>query len=251
MKFFGIVRSAANLLISRYVDNTLNTPNLDEAGNVGVNVVFSGGGGPFVIPFQTDDGSVPTGLVAPVYIPLNYGFNSGTGAWERNAKIIANTDDGTVPSAQLLQTMLGLGYAFNGTDWVRLQTNTAANQSADPQSNGLVVSKEGNWAITDAPAIGVTSTVTRAAVASRRHIITGVQAFYSETVQVTTAYNVTLTSGTVLFSGIVGGAAAVNPPIVITGLSIVCPVNTSVTLSFSGNEATSIESLSMQGYTVA
>lgn len=117
MKIFGIVRSAANLIIARYNNEELKQPNITDKGNIAVEQILTGPSGLVPTPADTDDNSVPSLQVAPLNISENYVFSQTNGVWIR---MHALTDsDATPSSSNHALVVIPHLQIFNGVNWDR------------------------------------------------------------------------------------------------------------------------------------
>lgn len=228
----------------------------------------------------------------------DFGLSFNGTTWDRNRSTGNNSDAVAVKTAGVLETDAYM-MAFNGTNWQRVRTGipsadgvgnsagiatfsqtyifngnastsydrmrsiSAANVSLAAQIGVAAVGMCGNWSINHTPAANTQATISRAAVASQRHVCTSITARLTAAIA-TTSGAVTLNlrdgatgAGTILWSQSlqVGGAASITvetDKIEISGLSIFGSVNTAMTLEFSAaGGASTVESVALTGYTVA
>lgn len=141
-------------------------------------------------------------------------------------------------------------------------TGDAATQGAAVQPNGLLVSRQGNWAVTHAPAANTVASASKAAGgAGVRHVLTG---FHAKIVGGTTApaaIQVTVNvrdgatgAGTILaaFTMVLAAAIAAKDEIAMSDLNIVGSANTAMTVEFSAaGGLNTFECASLQGYSIS
>lgn len=187
-----------------------------------------------------------------------YGFNGTT--WDR-VSIGLTSSDAIVPATAL--QMVGMTYLFDGTNWERQRVQSSTNAALATQVGAALVAPPANWSIVHTPAANTQATISRAAVASTRHICTSLSAVLtapaaiaSGTVQINLRDGAT-GAGTILWSQTlqVGGATSISADraiIQLSGLQIFGTANTAMTLEFSAaGGASTLESVSLTGYDVA
>lgn len=145
----------------------------------------------------------------------------------------------------------------DGTNTVK--TGIAANLDDLTATNAALVTGPGQWAITHAPGAAAQATISKGAVASTRHVCTGLVCSVTAGTSAPTAALVTFNlrdgatgAGTILatFQTAVPATAGVaSPPICLSGLNIVGSVNTAMTLETSGATGSNVAaSVALFGY---
>jgi len=145
----------------------------------------------------------------------------------------------------------------DGTNVVK--TGTAANLDDLTATNAALVTGPGQWAITHAPGAAAQATISKGAVASTRHVCTGLACSVTAGASAPTAALVTFNlrdgatgAGTILatFQTAVPATAGVaSAPICLSGLNIVGSVNTAMTLETSGATGSNVAaSVALFGY---
>lgn len=187
-----------------------------------------------------------------------YGFNGTT--WDRVSIGLSSSD--AIVAATGLQN-ISINYLYDGVQFERLRGQSTTNAALATQLGIALVAPPANWSITHTPAANTQATISRAAVASTRHICTSISAVLSAPVAVLSgAVQINLRdgatgAGTILWSQTVeaGGAASVvndRAVIMLSGLQIFGSVNTAMTLEFSAaGGAGTFESVALTGYDVA
>jgi hypothetical protein len=153
------------------------------------------------------------------------------------------------------------GSVFNGTAWDRSRSGAAAILAALSSMGAALVTQPGQWSVTHAPAAATKATITRAAgAAGVCNVCTSIDA----TLIIPPTVNqpiISLTlrdgasgAGTILWSRAFGVGAALaaggQQVVSLSGLNIPGTEATAMTLEFSAaGEATTVESVSMTGYT--
>lgn len=115
----------------------------------------------------------PVGLPTQAFAgvaALMYGLRSGGATMDR---IRAAADNADGQAALTLGALLALARltGWNGATWDRLKTLSAANL-ATFSSVGALMTRPGDWSITNAPAANTIATITKAGVAGTRHVCT-------------------------------------------------------------------------------
>jgi hypothetical protein len=139
----------------------------------------------------------------------------------------------------------------------RVQSGSAGNLAETTSRGALVTTPPGYWSIFHAPNAAIQATKTKAAVAAKRHVLTGFSAVIScrSTAQDTEVEvyvrDGASGGGTVLWQGSVTCPAGDTRGFAISGLNLVGSENTAMTVEFSGAGVTdSKERVSAWGYTV-
>lgn len=138
----------------------------------------------------------------------------------------------------------------------------AATQAAAVQPNALLVSRQGNWAVTSAPAANTVASASKAAGgAGVRHVLTGLQAKIVGGTTAPAAIQVTVNvrdgatgAGTILaaFTMVLAAAIAAKDEINLTDLNIVGSANTAMTVEFNvAGGLNTFECASLQGYSIS
>lgn len=152
-------------------------------------------------------------------------------------------------------------YGFDGAAWDRLSTANAATLSAVAAPAALMVSAPGEWSITNAPAVAVRATITRAAGgAGVRHVARSITAstsmnngFIGDLPLLATLRDGTSGVGAILWSSRLQLSAnfPFGFPVALSGLNIVGSINTAMTLEFDvAPAAFSSESVALTGFDV-
>lgn len=188
-----------------------------------------------------------------------YGFDGAT--WDRLISTNNSADAIGVTGAGVLLTK-GSITTFNGTGYDRWRSQSSTDVALAAQVGVGLTAPPGNWSIVSTPAANTQATISRAAVASTRHICTSLSAVLtapaavvSGTVQLNLRDGAT-GAGTILWSQTlqVGGATSISADraiIQLSGLQIFGSVNTAMTLEFSAaGGASTLESVSLTGYDV-
>jgi hypothetical protein len=110
-----------------------------------------------------------------------------------------------------------------------------------------------NWSVQHQPAAATAATISRAAVATRRHVATGLTVCVSGVAaQPTLVFNLrdgATGAGTILWSARLMAPLGSGQCVVLSGLSIPGSVNTAMTLeSAAAPAATNFATVSLQGY---
>lgn len=123
-----------------------------------------------------------------------------------------------------------------------------------------MVSYPGNWSIFNQPAVSTQATISKAAVASTRHVATCISFTATATTAVAAAANVQVNlrdgatgAGTVLWTQqifIAANTGQLAGPVNFCGLNVVGSINTAMTLEFSGLITNLFESVTLEGYDV-
>lgn len=231
MNIFGIVRSAAELLTAKYLNDDLRQPNLTVQGNIAVEQILVTPAGTVPARAETDDGDIASGQISLLAITENYLFDTINGAvWVRAQSLRSNIDaqietglsfqgvisrlqafngatfdrlrcegdtgDGTAPTALGNLITLSHQQIWNGAAYDRLRSASAAVQSQATKLGVLAVAKIGDWAIQSDPATAIQATITRAAgAAGVRHICTSITATFSAGITAGVATKVYLRDG--------------------------------------------------------
>lgn len=209
--------------------------------------------------FRSGDNN--TDNVAPLTIGVQavsaYSMMFDGSNWDRMRT--GNTvSDGVAGVAAL--SVMGQNYIFGGTNYDRQRSISAANVALAAQIGVTAVGMCGNWSINHTPAANTQATITRAAVASQRHVCTsitasliGLAASAEATVLINLRDGATGT-GTILWSTrlLVAGTTGTETGISLSNLSIFGTANTAMTLEFeTAGGASTFESVALTGYTVA
>lgn len=174
------------------------------------------------------------------------GLNNA-GTWDR-LRTLGNNVDGVIPISLGVLETLNFLMGFNGTNWDRLRTATATALGGTLQQYALMANRQGDWNIVSAPVAAAQATVTKAAGgALTRHVITGFQAAH---VGGAVIQNVQVLFGATLVTALyIGPNGTTQGNLSVSGLNLVAPVNTSVTIQFSAAVAGVSQVVSLQGYT--
>lgn len=181
--------------------------------------------------------------------------------YDRVNSLPSDTDDQVAAQVGLLGTV-ARGQIFDGTTWDRKRSASAANIAAQTGAGAQIVSGPGDWSIAHTPGAATQATITRAAVASTRHVCTSISATLSNP-PASDAGNRMIQlrdgatgAGTILWAQTMrtgGGATTFGNSIVIniSGLNIVGSVNTAMTLEFdSAPSANCLEAVALTGHDV-
>lgn len=273
MNIFGIVRSAANLIIARYANDDLRQPNLTDKGNIAVEQILAGPIGLVPAIADTDDGSLASGQTAPLVISENYIFSFATNVWTRENGL-ADGADGVISTGLILPLSMPRPQIFNGVTWDRIRSalDNADGQAALALGTQAVVSRPqgwngaafdrqrvasaavqasfaahigiaaiamaGNWSIQNDPAVNIQATITRAGSTGFRHICTSITATLAAGATAGAAVKVYLRDGVsgvgaILWSGALTAPIGGSNDLIITGLSIVGNTGAAMTLEFA------------------
>lgn len=179
-----------------------------------------------------------------------------TGATYAPITAVANSADAVATSAALIGVQSS-PQLWNGASFDRARAASAANQSAVTKTGALQMAAVGNWSQQNISAGGAVATTTKAAGgANTRHVITSITASITGlAAAISLNTSVTLSDGTTLWAcRAVVDTTTFNRPqttITLSGLNIVCAVNSAVTLAFAGTAANVFQSVAMTGYTVS
>ena len=172
---------------------------------------------------------------------------------------VALPNQASAPVQQFLG-VAALGYLWNGVHLDRRFSASATDLALKNGQGAALAALPGNWGIAHTPATNVQATISKAALASTRHIATSIS--FSLNVVLSTAITTVQVNlrdgasgaGTILWSMTAGGFTTGNQqglfvPFSISGLSLVGSVNTAMTLEFSAAAgAGTFESVSLTGY---
>jgi len=206
------------------------------------------------------NGGLPntTATVGLVVANLTMGFDTGSNTWFATQQLTDASSDALVLADTFPLMTAAMGYAFNGATLDRLRTGSAANLSAATQSQTLMVTEPGDWAVNHTPAAGVRATITRAAgAAGVRHVCTSIDARLIGVGAIAAPILVNLRdgatgAGTILWSGYLFAPAAGSKDVAtISGLHIFGSAATAMTLEFAAaGGAGDFESVSITGHDV-
>lgn len=236
-------------------------PTLGLLGQVAFNFGFNGTTYDRVrsFPNNADNvANVTSGLLGTAsYL---YGYDGAT--WDRLISASTNVDTVGVATQGVLASC-SFGFVFDGTQYERWRGQSSTNVALATQIGVGISAPPGNWSILHTPAANTQATISRAAVASTRHICTSISAVLiapaavvSGTVQLNLRDGAT-GAGTILWSQtlLVGGATSISADraiIQLSGLQIPGSVNTAMTLEFSAAGGVStLESVTLNGYDVS
>lgn len=188
-------------------------------------------------------------------VAFNYGFNEAQ--WDR-IRAFGDSADAVATGGLGRLVALARGTVFNGTAWDRVRSASAANQALASGLGAIRITSPGTFSIHSEPAVNVQATISRAAVASQRHVATTVAFSINAVAAIAGPISVYLRdgasgAGTILKSWRFAGLAAGDNQIhTFGGLQCFGSVNTAMTLEFSAAPgATNFENVSLEGYTTA
>jgi len=145
-------------------------------------------------------------------------------------------------------------YGFNGNGFDRIITTSATNQAAFNNVFGSqIVSKQGDWSITDNPGNNIAASTTRVGVGGSRHVITSISGSIGFDGVGTPTRGVLelLNDGVPVQTYQVKPLATSSRGVIVTGLSIVIDEGADAELRFvASSGADSFQAVSMTGYTV-
>lgn len=135
---------------------------------------------------------------------------------------------------------------------------SASTLSGFSGTNSVRISRPGNWSITHSPAANTQATITRAAVASTRHVCTAISASFVNSGAGASVVTLNLRdgvtgAGTILWSTLMSILTDTGDicQYVATGLNIVGSSNTAMTLEFAtAGGSDSFENVALSGYDV-
>ncbi len=176
------------------------------------------------------------------------------------ARMLDETAATIAPVADAALRHASLTYVFNGTNFVRALSGTAASLATLSPSAAQLVASAGEWSINHTPATNVQATISRAAVASQRHVcrsvtatLIGLAASAEATVLVNLRDGAT-GAGSILWSArlLVTGTQGSESGVTLSGLNIVGTANTAMTLEFeAAGGASTFETVALTGNTAA
>jgi hypothetical protein len=198
----------------------------------------------------------PRGLVT---IACSYALNAALTALVPG-RMIDETAATLAPVANGSYRNGSLNYAYDGAAFVRVLTGAAANLATNNPAGAQLVQQSGEWAINHTPAANTVATISKAAVASQRHVcksitvtLVGLAAAAEATVLVNLRDGAT-GAGTILWSTrlLVTGTTGSQTGVALAGLNIVGSVNTAMTLEFAAaGGANTFEAVAISGLTAA
>lgn len=152
---------------------------------------------------------------------------------------------------------VSFGVSFDGTNYQKDAMASAANLALQSGAGAAIKAKPGEWAINSAPAANTTATVSKAAVAGKRHVCKGFSVSINAVAAIAAPITVVLRdgasgAGTILWQDKLMAPAGTTARIDRNDLNIIGSINTAMTIEFSAAPgATNFEVVNMNGYTAA
>lgn len=183
-----------------------------------------------------------------------YGLGFVGATWNRLRSAVDNSDTVPASGTEGRLMVINRNTLFNGATWDRQYSTSAANQGAAAPF-ATAVGLVGNWSVTNAPAVNVTATITRAGVAGQRHICTSIAAttlnggvFAAN--QLLVLRDGAAGAGAILWSQLISGLVAGTFSIDLSALAIVGTAGNAMTLEFTLTPAAGgFQSVALTGYT--
>lgn len=210
--------------------------------------------GPQIVPsvFMNTDAQAVTGAGYEGVAAKLQGLNDATNVWDR-VRVHTDNTDAIAPGIGNL-AVYAHNALFNGTTWDRMRAANGSQMSRTVQTPGLgYIARAAEWNSVNAPAANVQATVTRAAGgAGVYHVLTGFQGAYVGAPAAGIIQNVQILFGAALQLALYIAGPGTQGTVGFTGLNIIAPVNTSVTVQFSAAGGAGVsEVVSMQGYSIS
>lgn len=186
-----------------------------------------------------------------------YGFDATNNFFRRIGARSTNFNVVSPSASDFAATGMAIPVNFDGTFYRRMFGASAANLANQSGEGVQMVTGTGEWAITHAPAANTTATISRAAVASQRHVCKGFSVSLNAVAAIAAPILVTLRdgatgAGTILWQDRLMAPAGTTVRLDREGLNIVGSVNTAMTLEFAAAPgATNFEVVNLNGYTAA
>lgn len=209
------------------------------------------------VPNNTDSVTPTSGNWNLQCASYQYAYDSANGFFRRvNAK---STAFGSMsPSASVFaQLAMNIPLGYDGTFYSRAYLASAVNLALQSGEGCQMVQEPGEWAVFHEPAANAIATITKAAVASKRHVCKGFTVSISAVGAIAGALVVNLRdgasgAGTILWTTRLLAPAGTCVVVSRDNLNIVGSVNTAMTLEFAAAPgATNFENVNMNGITVA
>lgn len=233
---------------------------VDQNGVLWTRLAAGGSGGGVAIPGLPDntDSTTPTATANRIpTVARMYGYDSGNGFFRRVGSRSTNFNVISPSASEYALTAWTIPVNFDGSFFRRNFSASAANLALQSGEGVQLATGPGEWAIEHTPAANTQATISRAAVASQRHVCKGFTVTLSAVAAIAAPLVVVLRdgasgAGTILWSSKLMAPAGQVVTISRDNLNIVGSVNTAMTLEFAAAPgATNFENVALNGYTAA
>lgn len=212
----------------------------------------SGGGEVAAIIAVSDNLDAQAPIVNPVFLATLARLTGFNGVdWDRLRALTDANAQASVPGSLVT---LARAQAYNGASWDRVAGVAGASMIAQSGLGSVLVNGSGQWSERNSPAAAARATVTRAAVAGRRHVCQGftfaVGGSGAAVVNGAVIRDGATGAGTILWEIVTGAPAGSWFVVALSGLNLVGSVNTAMTIEFVAAPPANVsQSVSMAGIT--